>query len=74
MKRKSRFYQKKKKKKNNQDLLSVAESIGDAGNKILTKYLQKDVLTEMDPIEPPRKHTLEELSVPPKKAKTVAVE
>ncbi|EDK36711.2 hypothetical protein PGUG_00809 [Meyerozyma guilliermondii ATCC 6260] len=71
---KSPFYQKFCQMKNNQDLLSVAESIGDAGNKILTKYLQKDVLTEMDPIEPPRKHTLEELSVPPKKAKTVAVE
>lgn len=67
---KSSFYQQFCKMKTNEDLLSVAESIGDAGNKILTKYLQKDVFTD---VESSRKHPLEGPVLSHKKPKAVAV-
>lgn len=67
---KSPFYQKFCQMKSNADLLKVAMTVGEAGNKILTKYLQKDVLTNVDTT---RKHDLEAPETPSKKPKAVVV-
>lgn len=41
---KSKFYQKFCQVKTHKELLEIAETIGDEGNRIMMKYLQKDLL------------------------------